>query len=229
MPEWRHQLHPVAGWGRPTRPSTLSPSSQPAPATNSSLQAIIPTSQLVLCSNSTGSWFCRVFVVSIYRTTCRQQSATLQPIHNVSTKSSTTVIISSHFLFFFSFFLFFFFYFFHSSYTIKDVHVILCFNIFRLDRLLYVVWKCFLYVCMYVCLICALHYYLLKSNQWSLSISRQSHITTGRFCWSKALLPVYPCWRQLEANQRWSAICRVWPWTLTYQNMNWQSYSHMQM
>jgi len=22
---------------------------------------------------------------------------------------------------------------------------------------------------------------------------------------------------QLEAIQRWSAICRVWPWTLTYQ------------
>jgi len=22
---------------------------------------------------------------------------------------------------------------------------------------------------------------------------------------------------ELEATQRWSAICRVWPWTLTYQ------------
>jgi len=24
-------------------------------------------------------------------------------------------------------------------------------------------------------------------------------------------------YKQLEAIQRWSAICRVWPWTLTYQ------------
>jgi len=37
-------------------------------------------------------------------------------------------------------------------------------------------------------------------------------------------------YKQLEAIQRWSAICRVWPWTLTYQKscraLPWDTYSH---
>jgi len=69
------------------------------------------------------------------------------------------VIISSYFLFFHSFFPFFFL-FFHSSYTIKDVHVILC-----LTFLGYVGYcmsfENVFFVCLHVRLICALNYYLL--------------------------------------------------------------------
>jgi len=41
-----------------------------------------------------------------------------------------------------------------------------------------------------------------------------THIHTHTHCW-----PCQPSnpYTKLEAIQRWSTICRVWPWTLTYQ------------
>jgi len=65
-------------------------------------------------------------------------------------------LIFSHIFFFFSILFFFFF----IIYNYRCPCYIL-FIIFRLYRLLYVIWKCLFIVCLHVRLICALNYYLL--------------------------------------------------------------------